>query len=57
MKTVKGIVTECWPRFVTLPDGITLEEYDSIRDGRVVELPDECADVLIERKLVKEEVA
>jgi len=55
MKTVVGILTECWPRFTTLPSGITQEEYDAIRSGQSVELSDECADVLIERRIVKEE--
>lgn len=55
MKTVIGILVDCWPRFTTLPNGVTQEEYDAIRAGQSVELPDECADVLIERKIVKEE--
>lgn len=54
MKTVKAAITECWPRFTTLPAGITESEYDAIRAGGAVDLPDECAAVLIERGFVKE---
>ena len=57
MKTVTRAITECWPRFSTLPDGITEAEWGAIRAGESVELSDDVADVLIERGFVKEQGA
>jgi hypothetical protein len=45
---IRGIAKECWPRLNTLPGGgLTSEDYDKLRSGMAVEVPEEAAAVLI----------